>query len=347
MEEASLLGLPLEIALRTSDAKSRTQHRGLSEIAQTLTASSVEIARWLLDTQQGKSTWLRSIERGSTKVFVGTQANYAELNRNRPQRDPARGVCFSINPQVHAFDCQTMIENLAAQSYVVQDIRNWMPGACIAVSPVTLKPVFKPNETRLVGPAQQAEIPAQLDPRQMSLFGAGWTLGSVKALAAAGADSVTYYETTGSLGVMETMHGSHLPDKFPSLPGLVFPLYHVLADIGDFAGGELLASHSTHPRCVEGMVLQSESLRTVLIANLTREERLAQIAPELLSPELLRRPARCRKLDEWNAEFAMVEPERYRSVANWELQTREGFVELRLPPYGFARIDAERGEQRQ
>ena len=42
-----------------------------------------------------------------------------------------------------------------------------------------------------------------MDVRQPSLFGAAWTLGSVAALAAAGADAITYYDTQGPAGVVE------------------------------------------------------------------------------------------------------------------------------------------------
>ena len=46
-------------------------------------------------------------------VVGGTNAYFAELNRQRPGiRFP---VAFSINPQVHAFDDLSLIENLEAQ----------------------------------------------------------------------------------------------------------------------------------------------------------------------------------------------------------------------------------------
>jgi len=96
----------------------------------------------------------------------------------------------------------------------------------------------------------------QVDPRQMSLFGAGWTAGSVKYLCESGAASLTYYETSGWRGVIELESGAPLPERFRSLPGGVFPLYHVLADVGEFAGGEVIPSESSEPLRVEGLVLQ-------------------------------------------------------------------------------------------
>ncbi len=73
---------------------------------------------------------------------------------------------------------------------------------------------------------EPGELPPQVDVRQMSLFGACWTAGSFKYLAEAGTQSITFYETTGWRGVMETEAGSPLPELFRSLPGTVFPMYH-------------------------------------------------------------------------------------------------------------------------
>ena len=58
--------------------------------------------------------------------------------------------------------------------------------------------------------------------------------------AESGVSSATYYETTGWRGVMETAQGSPLPELFPSLPGGVFPLYHVFADLTEGEGCEIL-----------------------------------------------------------------------------------------------------------
>src|SRR5208283_3403510 len=84
------------------------------------------------------------------------------------------------------------------------------------------------------------ELPPTVDPRLASLVAAVWACCSIGYLARAGAASATYFQTTGWLGVMELTTGSPLPDKFPSRPGMVFPVWHVLADVGDYAGGNCL-----------------------------------------------------------------------------------------------------------
>ena len=190
------------------------------------------------------------------KIGAGTNAYFTDLNRARPPVDALDLVCYSINPQVHAFDNSSLIETLEAQAVTVESTHQFASGLPIAVTPVTLLARFNPNATGPEPEPAQGELPTQVDIRQMSLFGAGWTLGSIKYLSESGASSVTYYETTGWRGVMETTTGSPLPEKFRSLPGAVFPLYHVLADVGEFAGGEVLISKSSDPLKVEGIVLR-------------------------------------------------------------------------------------------
>ena len=148
-------------------------------------------------------------------------------------------VCYSINPQVHAFDNASLAETLAAQAVTVASARQFAGALPLAITPITLRPRFNPNATAPEPAPAPGELPRQVDVRQMSLFGAGWTAGSLKYLCASGAASLTYYETSGWRGVMELASGAPLPERFRSLPGGVFPLYHVLADIGEFAGGEI------------------------------------------------------------------------------------------------------------
>ena len=113
-------------------------------------------------------------------------------------------VCYSINPQVHAFDNSSLIETLEAQAITADSACQFTDGLPIVVTPVTLLARFNPNATGPEPEPAPGELPSQVDIRQMSLFGAGWTLGSIKYLSESGASSVTYYETTGWRGVMET-----------------------------------------------------------------------------------------------------------------------------------------------
>ena len=110
------------------------------------------------------------------------------------------------------------METLEAQAVTVESARQFAGGLPIAVTPVTLLARFNPNATGPEPEPAPGELPAQVDVRQMSLFGANWTLGSIKYLSESGASSVTYYETTGWRGVMETTSGSPLPREIPLSP---------------------------------------------------------------------------------------------------------------------------------
>jgi len=170
-----------------------------------------------------------------------------------------------------------MNPNSRIATHQVASVRRYFPGKPLVVSPVTLRPCFNPNATGPEPVVPPGELPPQVDPRQLSLFGAAWTLTMIKALAESGADSVTFYETTGWRGVMETAASSPLPEKFPSIPGTVFPLYHVLTDVGEFAGGEVLRTKSSDPLAVASLLLQAGGRHRLIVANLSAEPRRAKL----------------------------------------------------------------------
>jgi D-apionolactonase len=244
------------------------------------------------------------------------------------------GVCYSINPQVHAFDNQSLVETLATQADTVTSTRAFAGTLPIYVSPVTLQPRFNPNATGPEPEPAPGELPSSVDPRQMSLFGAGWTLGSVKYLAQAGAAAITYYETTGWRGVMEQAGGSPLPDQFRSLPGAVFPLYHVLADIGEFAGDQVVPVTTADNLIADALALEApDGRRRVLVANLTPHTRTIHIRG-LRSTKIA-----LKTVDEHNALAAMQEPEQFRAAPGETRNVDAGTLTLELAPFAVARLD--------
>ena len=339
--EASELRVPLEVALHLSDAAEEELRRLRSVLEWVKPA----VCTWLIFHVSEKSTaekWARLARRfladydPQAKIGAGTNAYFAELNRGRPPVNVADLVSYSLNPQVHAVDNATLVENLAAQAASVESARQFAGGLPLAVSPITLKPRFNPNATGPEPVPWPGELPSQVEVRQMSLFGAGWTAGSLKYLAESGAYSLTYYETTGWRGVMETEQGSPLPAKFQSREGSVFPLYHVLADVGEFAGGSVVPSVSSAPLKVDGLILRQGHRTRILLANFSAEPQTVRVTDPDLSQSV-----RVKYLDETNAELAMVSPESFRAEAGQIVQLKEAALELRLRPYALARLDAE------
>jgi hypothetical protein len=325
VRDARALDVPLELAIAFCDEAQ------LAEFAAMLAADVPRVRRWLVFHPCKKATpvgWVALARRHLSAAApgaafaAGTNAYFAELNRERPACAELDAVCFSLNPQVHAFDNDSLVENVAAQADAVESARRIAGSKPVAVSPVTLRPRFNPNATAAEPEPEPGKLPPEVDVRQQSLFGAAWTAGSLKYLAESGAASVTLYETCGRRGVMEAAR--------------VFPLYHVLADAGEFAGGEVLRSHSSDALAVDGFVLRKGSRMRVVLANM-------RCAETRVAVEGLGRGARLKRLDETNAERAMAAPEAFRAEAGEALQTA-GRTELTLAPYAVLRIDFEARE---
>jgi hypothetical protein len=334
------LGCGLELAIFvTDDAESE-----LSGLARQLDGLDVAIRRVLVFHEGEQATSERWIALAREQladaardalVSGGTNANFCELNRYRPQPAAGDGIAYAITPQIHAFDERSIAENLAGQAETVLTARAFTAEAPVVVSPVTLKQRFNAVATTAEPELQPGEIPAQVDPRQMSLFTAGWTAGSVKSLTEAGASSLTYYETSGWRGVVETDTGSPEPEIFPSRPGEVFPVYHVFADLAEWQDGELLQSRSDDPLAVEVLAMRTDGATHVLLANLTPAEQRAHLGP-LPDGEV-----RIRRLDAYSATLAMRDPQAFRSTSEPATVSNDG-LDVTLEPFAVVRVDIER-----
>jgi hypothetical protein len=111
-------------------------------------------------------------------------------------------------------------------------------------------------------------LPYAVDARQPTGFAAAWTLGSLSALAAAGVASLTYYETVGWRGVMERTTGSPIPAKFPSTPGMLFPLYHLFATLAPYAKGDLRPTVVSDPQQIAAFTVAQDGQQCTIVGNL-------------------------------------------------------------------------------
>ncbi len=342
-KDAQGLGLPLNLALLLSPGAEAEMER----FKEVLNRIRPEVSAWLIFPEReiftgcsptgAVAALARRVLEGWTpgaRFASGTNADFIFLQRNPPPLELLDGVTFAINPQVHSFDDASLVESLEAQAVAVRSARALSGGRPVMVSPVTLRPRWNPYAT---GPAPETppgELPPQVDVRQMSLLGAGWTTGAIRSLAEGGASQVTFYETTGWHGVMETESGSPLPEIFHSAPGGVFPLYHVLADAAEFAGGQALPVLSGDPLRVNGLALRKEGQACLLLANFrAHPQRVIVTGLGEISRVTLR------ILDEACADFAMRQPEAYRRQAGKETAVTGGTVRLELPPCALARLN--------
>jgi len=342
VREAQSLGLKLEVALLVAERADQE----LSGLRRELDVLRPQVSAWLCypkeEVYQG-SALIEAVVLACRKhlagfdpsipFYTGTNSDLIFLKRSIPPLDQIEGICFAICPQAHAFDNASLVETLEVQGKAVESARRLGKELPVRVSPVTLKMRFNPYATGPVLELGPGELPPQVDVRQMSLFGAGWTLGSFKYLAEAVAQSVTFYETTGWRGVMETGAGSPLPDIFHSLPGTTFPLYHVLACIGDFNGGKIIPMHSSHPLQAIGLLLRRDRSERIIVANFSHQRK--EVKVECAAGQV----SVC-KLDEESVESAMRSPETYRSLPGTNLDVKAGILDLELQPFAIAIIDA-------
>jgi len=263
------------------------------------------------------------------EIVAGTNVYLCEINRAREGLEKADGITFSINPQVHAFDEMSLVETLPMQAVAVETIRSFAGDLPIHASPVTLRPRFNAVATKTAAESSN-ELPYSVDARQMSLFGAAWTLGSIKYLSEAGAASATYYEAVGWRGVMELTEWTPFP-QFPSLPGMVFPLYHVLTDIAECRGGQVILLDSQDALRVIGFGAVMEDKDYLFLANMspcTQSVELHELAGQAVN---------VRRLNADTALLAIGEPVAFRQTSHME-PVIQGVYATSLQPFEYVRL---------
>lgn len=337
VREAAAIGAGLHIAIVVSDRHGAA----LSALAEQLTRLRPRVLLWIILHESENPSSEKTVQKvrpllqplAPEALFAaGTLDFFTEVNRTRPEPGAASSICYSNNPQVHAFDHTTLIENLAGQVYNVESARQFTPRP-VVVSPITLR-IRNNGDACREQAGGLTELPSDVDPRQLSLFCAGWTLASISRLAATSfVHSLTYFETTGWRGLMETDFGSPFAKLFPSEPGAVFPAYHVFADIAEFSGRQGYPVFSTHPLEADGLALfDSAGRKRLLVANFTRD-------PQELKIKTGTCKAMVRYLDQTTAEEAVLRPEQFRQNTGNSVESVGGKIELKMLPYAVARVD--------
>lgn len=335
--EARALDVPLELAIRVSDqARSET-----IEMISSLRRLQQPVARVLIFHHQSwattESAFLPAAEAlrqydPAIRCYAGTLANFTEWNRSRPSFLGQSGVCYSIHPQEHAFDNASLVETCPVISETVASVRHFSNGLPIAVGPITLKRRVNPYATEPATPVPAGELPPSVDPRQMSLFGAGWTLSAIKYLAESGVNSATFYETTGWLGVTRRDSGRPASGRFPSVARHAYPLFHVLADVCESPDAVVRPSASSDPYAVQSFAFDTGECTRLLLANLTGFSTTVGISG--LGPEIQLRILDEATFDSAGNAYAFRSSEPLRST------TDRGRISLSLGPYAYVRIDS-------
>jgi hypothetical protein len=336
--EASALGAALEI-----EAVAGSGGEGLEAFADAVSRSGIEVARVFVFPAGEMTTSETVLDAArealgraglTTQIGGGSRAYFTELNRAELPLAAMDVVGYTVNPQVHAFDNASLTETLAAQPETVRSARAIAGDRPLAVGPVTLAPRFNPNATGPEPETPPGELPPAVDERQPSLFAAGWLAGSINALANAGAGAVTYFETTGWKGLIERRGHPLRVSAFHSWPGMVFPVYHVLADVAAFRDGEVLAAVVSNPLRVQALALRDSGRVRVILANMQDEP--AQVSLEIPGMG----ETRVRRLDDDTVDLAASDAAAFRAGGE-PLGEGGASVALELPPFGLLTIDTE------
>lgn len=258
-ETAHSLGIGLEVALHLTD-NSAEEVEAFSVLCQ---QNKVKLKKVLLLNANGMVTTPGMIEEvpALKRIFprvlfgAGTNYNFNEINKNHFVPEEIDFVSLSFDPQEHAFDDLTILENVGTLPHVVQSTKAiYGESMAVHMSPITLLKRFNPYATN----PKDLFIPEEkkADPRQCEVFCAVWTFGAIIGLARGGAEAVTFFQTAGNQGIL-------------SREGTPYPVYEVLRQFAPYQRKSVTVIDSSNPLAVEGMIIDDKVLAVVNYA--TRE----------------------------------------------------------------------------
>jgi hypothetical protein len=260
IDNAKLSHLPLFISLQLSTDNFEEEFEAFKKIIE----QDISILKYLLIVGEDKSVteqflidWaIKNIKSFFPSILLGmgTTTNFAELNRNRRKVHSIDFVSYAIHPQEHAFDNLSLIENMAAQKDTVESAAKIYNGKKIAISPVTLRRRFNPyaqNKEEIIRTNSQKS-----DPRQDSLWCAGWTLGSIKYLSEAGAGFISFFQTVGKQGICDYQ-------------GNLYPVACLFQFINTMHGAKVVRTSVNNPLECTSLLLLKENQKYLLLCNHT------------------------------------------------------------------------------
>lgn len=140
-------------------------------------------------------------EDSSLPIFSGTDQFFSDLNRLRPDYSQIEGVVFGYNPQVHASDELSIMQNASPVVDIADYIRSIYGNKKIVISPVEFLGLGGPFPQ---GPVRADELPANVDPRMWSELGQRWTAAFLAHSSRAGINSLTLFEVSGMRGLFNS-----------------------------------------------------------------------------------------------------------------------------------------------
>jgi len=205
----------------------------------------------------------------------GTNLYFTELNRQPPDTTGVEWTTFSTNPQVHASDDRSVLQNTATLAVIGGDVPRLSGDSRVHVGPVSLRPRFNPNATDPASDVSSTDLPADVDARQRTWFAAAWAALALRGLSTPGSVSaVTLFDDLGWKGLRARDSGSEDP-AFPSQPGESFPVADVVRVMA--TADRLLLTTSSDPETVDAVVIEGGDGLQAIVVNLTDAPRAARL----------------------------------------------------------------------
>ena len=138
------------------------------------------------------------LNKSLSSFIPGTDAYLVDLHRNKYQF--GRSISYSMVPTVHSSDTETIFKTLYTQAESISFAQEFLAPQ-VLISPITFSTRGNPE----TGHSRDQRINSanpEMALRIRTIEGAAWTLGSIFALASAGAYSGTWHELFGEYGVV-------------------------------------------------------------------------------------------------------------------------------------------------
>ena len=241
-------GLIVEAALLSSHSGDKLHHE-IEHLNKQIPAGS----RILIQREGREIVELGDLPKNqSLSSFIpGTDAYLVDLHRNRYEF--GESISYSMVPTVHSSDIETIFKTLYTQRESIQFAQEFLAKQ-VLVSPITFSTRGNPE----TGHAREQRINfanPEMALRIRTIEGAAWTLGSIFALASAGAYSGTWHELFGEFGII-----------YPDGDAIKFsPTFHVLAALGAHHAHEITIATSLDNSWV---AFENREAKKIVVASL-------------------------------------------------------------------------------
>lgn len=241
-------GLILEAALLSSNSGAALQTE-VTKLSQRVPAGS----RILIQREGREIVEATDLPKNESlsSYIPGSDAYLVDLHRNKYEFGSS--VSYSMVPTVHSADTETIFKTLYTQRESIEFVQKYLAPQ-VFISPVTFSTRGNPE----TGHSRDQRINfANLDAasRIRTLEGAAWTLGSIFALASAGAFSGSWHELFGESGVIYSQDGA---TKFS-------PTFHALSALGAHHAHQITIATSLDNSWV---AFENQETKRILVASL-------------------------------------------------------------------------------